>query len=162
MLSRIDDLINRLERIGAVLLLATIVGLVAVASVSRAAGNPIIWSEEIAQLLFVWLCMLCADLAMQERRHFGLAILSDRLKPGPRRWLDIVNLAVSAAFLAFLIVYAWRNMVLMHPRLLGATQMHGSYIHASMVFGLALMVRTALVQLAGLVRSGPPQTGESA
>lgn len=152
MLSLIDTKINRLERIGAILLLTGIVALVAVASVSRAVGSPIIWSVEIAQLLFVWLCMLCADLALQQRRHFGLALLSDSLGPRAKRGLDVANHLITAGFLIYLLIYAWRNAILMHPRLIGATQMHASYIHAAMVAGLALMVRTLLMQLAGLLR----------
>ena len=49
---------QRVEFACASLILAAIVILVAIASVSRAMGSPIIWSVEIAQLLFVWLCML--------------------------------------------------------------------------------------------------------
>lgn len=153
MLSRIDQAINRLESIGAILLLSAIVALVAIASVSRAMGSPIIWSVEIAQLLFVWLCMFCADLALQHRRHFGLALLSDNLSPRANRLVDIANHLVLAGFLAFLLVYAWRNMILMHPRLIGATQMHASLIHSAMVVGLALLLRTMLVALIRLIRA---------
>lgn len=152
MLSQIDTKINWLERIGAILLLTGIVALVAIASVSRAIGSPIIWSVEIAQLLFVWLCILCADLALQHRRHFGLALLSDNLGPRAKRLLDIANHLIAAGFLIYLLFYAWTNMILMHPRLIGATQMHASYIHGAMVVGLALMFRTMMVQLAGLLR----------
>ena len=130
-----------------------IVVLVAVASVSRAAGSPIIWSVEIAQLLFVWLCMLAADLALQDGRHFRLMALLDGLSPNRRRVLEGLNMVVVIALLAFLWVYAWRNMVLMHPRLIGATQMHGSLIHASMVVGLVLLLRTAVAQLYRHVRA---------
>ena len=46
---------QRIEFAGACLLLAGIVILVGIAAITRAAGQPIIWSVEIAQLLFVWL-----------------------------------------------------------------------------------------------------------
>ena len=137
---------QRIEFACASLLLAGIVGLVGLASITRAAGSPIIWSIEIAQLLFVWLCMIAADLALQRQRHFGLMILHDRLSPAARRRVEIFNLLVLNGLVIFLMVYAWRNMVLMHPRLLGATQMHGSYIHAAMVIGLAMWLRTMLTQ----------------
>lgn len=137
---------QRIEFAFACLLLAGIVVLVGIAAITRAAGHPIIWSVEIAQLLFVWLCMLAADLAMQQRRHFGLMILLDNIPAKARRWVEIVNMAILVVLLAFLLFYAWRNMLLMHPRLIGATQMNGSLIHASMVVGIALLLRTMLVQ----------------
>ena len=137
---------QRLEFACAAFLLVGIVILVGIASITRYLGSPIIWSVEIAQLLFVWLCMLAADLALQQNRHFGLSILLDRLSPKARRIADIVNILIVGALLAFLLFYALRNAVLMHPRLIGATQMNASLIHGSMVVGLALMLRTLAVQ----------------
>ncbi|PCJ09835.1 MAG: C4-dicarboxylate ABC transporter permease [Rhodobacteraceae bacterium] len=145
---------RRVETGCAILLLTAIVALVAIASVARAVGSPIIWSIEIAQLCFVWLCMLSADLALQSDRHFGLSVLSDALDPGNRRMLELGNKIVLIALLGFLLIYAWINMQLMHPRLIGATQMHGSYIHASMVVGLSLLLRTMISQAYTLAR--PP------
>ena len=145
---------QRFEFAFACILLAGIVVLVGVAAVTRAAGSPIIWSVEIAQLLFVWLCMLAADLALQQRRHFGLMILLDHVPPRVRHRIEIVNLLILVFLLAFLLFYAWRNMLLMHPRLIGATQMNGSLIHASMVVGIALLLRTMLVQVWRQFREG--------
>jgi len=138
---------QRIETACAVLLLAAIVVLVGVASVMRSLGVPIIWSVEVAQLLFAWLCMIAADLAMQHNRHFGLGILLDNLPPRAQYVIGIINTLILIAFLAFLFVYAIHNTILMHPRLIGATQMHASFVHASLVFGLALMLRTLAVQL---------------
>ncbi len=75
-----------------------------------------------------------------------------------RYWLDIINHLVLIGLLAFLFVYAWRNMILMHPRLIGATQMHGSWVHASMVLGMVLLLRTLLSQLIDRIagKSGDP------
>lgn len=143
---------RRLEYACASLLLAAIVALVGIAAVSRAMGSPIIWSIEIAQLLFVWLCMLAADLALQENRHFGLMVLLEKLTPERRRLMEIANLAIMICLVVFLFFYAWKNAVLMHPRLLGATQMNGSLIHTSMVVGLALLTRTMVLQLIARVR----------
>ena len=48
-------------------LLAIITGLVFVASIMRFFGHPLIWSVDLAQLLFIWLCMLGATRAMREK-----------------------------------------------------------------------------------------------
>lgn len=153
--ARLARVLGRLETVAAVLLLVAVVGLVAVAAIARAIGSPIIWSVEIAQLCFVWLCMLSADLALQGERHFGLSLLSDALSPDNRFRLEVANRLLLIFFLGFLLVYAWRNAALMHPRLIGATQMHGSYLHASMVAGLALMLRTLVARTLALWRIGP-------
>lgn len=136
----------------AVALLTGIVVLVAVASVARVIGHPVIWSIEIAQLLFLWLCMLAADLAMQKGRHFGLTMLLDMLKPAHRRILIAVNMLILAGLLAFLLKQAWKNTLLMHSRLDGALQIPGSLYHAAMVVGLLLMLRTMIAQFIGHLR----------
>lgn len=146
---------QRVEFVCAALLLVAIVILVAVASVTRYLGSPIIWSVEIAQLLFVWLCMLAADLALQQQRHFGLGLVLDKLGPQPRRLLEICNTVIVLSLLAFLLVYAVRNTLLMHPRLIGATQMNASLVHAAMPFGIALMLRTLALQLYRAITVGP-------
>lgn len=153
MFQKIGAIGHRIETGCAVLLLGAIVALVAVASVSRALGSPIIWSVEIAQLCFVWLCIISADLAMQADRHFGLSLLADAIGPRLRRIVDLVNRAVLIGLLGFLLYHAWRNMQLMHPRLIGATQMHGSYLHASMVAGFCLLLRTLAAQTIAVFRN---------
>ena len=138
---------QRVEFACAVAIFAAIVLLVGLASVARSFGSPIIWSLEIAQLMFAWLVMISADLALQLKRHFALGLVLDNLPPRLRRGLELFNMLVLLAFVGFLLVYAVRNAILMHPRLVGATQFHASLIHASMPFGLALMLRTLLVQI---------------
>ena len=161
MSQRLGNRFQRIETWCAILLLSAIVVLVAVAAVTRAMGSPIIWSIEIAQLCFVWLSMLCADLAMQHHRHFGLSLLSDTLGPRARAVVELVNRLVIVVLLAYLAVYAWRNAVLMHPRLIGATQFHASLLHGSMVAGLLLLLRTMVAQTHALWRDWPANTGQS-
>jgi len=146
-------MLKRFEFACATLLLAAVVILVGIASVARAVGSPIIWSVEIAQLLFLWLCIFAIDLALQQKRHFGLSILLDNIPPSGRKVLEIVNYAVLIGLLVYLVQFAWKNMILMHPRLDGALQTPGSYFHASMLVGFLLMIRTLLVQLIAVVRN---------
>lgn len=137
----------RLEFVCAAVLLCVIVTLVAVASVSRYYGTPIIWSIEVAQLLFIWLCMLAADIALQKSRHFGLSILQDRLGPKGAAVADAINILLVLVLLAYLLVWSIDVVRLSHPRLTGATQMPFSYVNAALTFGLVLMIRTLAVDL---------------
>lgn len=140
-------MLRRVEFACASLLLGAVVLLVGLAAITRATGAPIIWSIEVAQLIFLWLCILAIDLGLQDERHFGLRIVQDNVSPGVSKVVEIVNLLIMVALLAFLIRYAWRNTVIMHTRLDGALQIPGSYYHASMVVGFALMIRTLLARL---------------
>ncbi len=55
--------------------LALITLLVFAAAIARFFGNPIIWSVDMAQLLFIWLCFIGATKAMRERGHLGVDFL---------------------------------------------------------------------------------------
>ncbi|MCB1461312.1 MAG: TRAP transporter small permease subunit [Nitratireductor sp.] len=146
-------MLRRIEIACAVSLLAAVVVLVGFASVARAMGSPIIWSIEIAQLLFLWLCIIAIDLAMQDERHFGIALVLDNVPAIGRKAIVIINLVVMIGLLVYLMRFAWKNMILMHPRLDGALQIPGSYFHASMVVGFALLIRTLVVKLVDCLRN---------
>jgi len=145
-------MLNRIETACAAILLTAVVLLVGAGSVARAMGSPIIWSIEVAQLLFLWLCIFSIDLALQQDRHFGLSILLDNVSPSVRKAIEIINIVVLIGLLTYLLQFAWKNMVLMHPRLDGALQTPGSYFHASMLVGFLLMIRTLTVQLIQAIR----------
>ena len=61
--------------------------------------------------------------------------------------VSLKRLKLQGKLLGFLFVYAIINTILMHPRLIGATQMNASLVHAAMPFGLVLMLRTLAVKL---------------
>ena len=138
---------RRFEISLATILLAGIVILVAVAAVSRKMGSPIIWSLEVSTALFVWLVVICVDIAMQQNRHFGLSILLDNVPPETRRWIEIINRVVIMGLLIYLFYYAVINVPLMHKRMLGALQIPKSYIHLARPVGIVLWLRTLGAQI---------------
>lgn len=138
---------RRLEISLATTLLAAIVVLVAVAAVSRKMGSPIIWSLEVSTALFVWLVVICVDIAMQQNRHFGLSIILDNVPPRAGRMIEIANRIVIVGLLLYLLYYAVINVPLMHKRMLGALQIPKSYIHLAMPVGIVLWLRTLAVQI---------------
>ena len=144
---------RRLEISLATTLLAAIVVLVAVAAVSRKMGSPIIWSLEVSTALFVWLVVICVDIAMQQNRHFGLSIILDNVPPRAGRMIEIANRIVIVGLLLYLLYYAVINVPLMHKRMLGALQIPKSYIHLAMPVGIVLWLRTLAVQIFELWRA---------
>ena len=52
--------------------------------------QPLVWSEELARYLFVWLSLLGAALALQKRGHFGFEILYQRFSPSKRQVLGFL------------------------------------------------------------------------
>lgn len=64
-------------------------------------NNPLIWSEEAARYLFIWVSMIGAALAIREGRHFGFEILTRRI-PGLRPILGPFVTIVMTAFVLVL------------------------------------------------------------
>jgi TRAP-type transport system small permease protein len=144
---------RRIEISVAMALLAAIVLLVAIAAVSRKVGSPIIWSLEVSTALFVWLVVLCVDIAMQQNRHFGLSLVLDNVPDRVRRWIEIANMVAVMILLVYLLYYAVINVPLMQKRMLGALQIPKSYVHLAMPVGILLWLRTLAFQLRDRWRS---------
>src|ERR1700704_2437309 len=80
--TRLDDLVARLETIAVILLVALLTAVTFAQVVTRyLLGDPLIWSEEAARYLFVWVSMIGAALALREGGHFGLDLL---IRPMPQ------------------------------------------------------------------------------
>ena len=105
--------LSQIELAICVLLLAAITGLVFVAAIMRFFGHPLIWSVDMAQLLFIWLCMFGATRAMREKSHLGMEVLAKHLPYLARFWLEIVCSITTLVFLGIIIVLgfqlAWLN-----------------------------------------------------
>jgi TRAP-type C4-dicarboxylate transport system permease small subunit len=66
-------------------------------------ADPIIWSEEVARYLFVWITMIGAAAAVRLRGHFGLDILRRWVgSSGLRKGLGLITALFVAGFLCIL------------------------------------------------------------
>jgi TRAP-type C4-dicarboxylate transport system permease small subunit len=130
--SRIEDVVTKL-------LLAIITFLVFVAAASRTIGHPVIWSDDMAQLLFVWLCVLGANRAMRMKVHIGVDMLVARL-PRTQRWLlEIFNACLVLGFLLTLAVSGYKLTVLNWERIYGDSGISYAWVTIAIPVGCALM-----------------------
>ena len=68
----------------AVLLFAALTVVVALQVLNRLVLHlPLIWSEEVARFLFLWVVMLGAAVSVRKRRHFVLDVTPRRWREGP-------------------------------------------------------------------------------
>lgn len=101
--------------------------------------NPIIWSEEVARYLFVWITLIGAAAGVRLHAHFGLDILR-RYAPRLRTALGVLTMLVVAAFLGLLLytgIAETRQAALqISPAL--QVRMHWAYLALPVGAGLAL------------------------
>jgi TRAP-type C4-dicarboxylate transport system permease small subunit len=100
----LDSLLARLEAGGLALLVLAMTAVTFAQVVARYVfGEPLIWSEEAARYLFVWVSLIGAALAMREGGHYALDALVLRLPPVLRQVARNLALLVSVAFLLVLL-----------------------------------------------------------
>ena len=67
----------------------------------------LVWYDEFASYLLVWLTFYGAIVASFRRRHIGFEVVVDRLQPNTRRILDFIAEAFVLCFQIVLFYYGW-------------------------------------------------------
>ncbi len=110
--------------------------------------TPLIWSDELASILFLWLAMLGAVVAFRRSEHMRMTALV--ATAGPRMWayLDLVATCAALAFLLLIVhpayEYAYEESFITTP----ALQISNTWRAAALVVGTCLMAVFALLRLA--------------
>ena len=143
------------ERGLAGLLLAALVVLVIVGSALRYVGFPVIWSVELAQALFIWLCVFAADITLQRAGHFSIDMLANTLPPAARTVLDVFNFLLVAALLATLLYYGTRFAMVTSGRPMPIVGVSQAFETAALPVGFLLMLITTVEQLIARIQGRP-------
>ena len=140
----------------ALLVVAEIVILFAGVMARYVVHRPLIWSDELASILFLWLSMLGAVGGIPPRRAHAHDSRR-RAAPGPRCGLTSTLVATSAA-LAFLLLIAWPSLEYAYEESFITTpalEIANIWRAAAIPVGIGLM---ALVALLRLVRTSDRRT----
>ncbi|VVE04257.1 Sialic acid TRAP transporter permease protein SiaT [Pandoraea eparura] len=132
----------------ALLVLAEIVTLFA-GVVSRAVfHSPLVWSDELASILFIWLAMLGSVIALQRGEHMRMTALVGRMNAGRRAFLDVLAIATPLAFLLLFMPSAYDFAADQAFITTPALEIADSWRAGAIPVGCALMALTALLRLA--------------
>src|SRR5580693_6315651 len=148
-LAGVEDVLGMLVDIPAALLVVAEIVILFAGVVARyGLHSPLIWSDELASILFLWLAMLGAAVAFRRSEHMRMtAVVASRSAP-TRAYLDMV--ATSAA-LAFLLVIAWPAYQYAYEESFITTpalQISNSWRAAALPVGTCVMALFALLRLA--------------
>lgn len=103
---RIRHSADRLVEALAVVLMLAMLGVVILGVASRAVNSPLVWTDELAQYLLVWLGFLGWIIATRRGNHIRVTIGLELL-PASVRWLGEV--AVQLAIIVFAAVLMWQS-----------------------------------------------------
>jgi tripartite ATP-independent transporter DctM subunit len=145
--------------LSALLVVAEIVVLFAGVCARYFFHQPLIWSDELAGILFLWLAMLGAALAFHRDEHMRMTAFAAALGPNSRVLLDRFALGAAIAFLALAlkpaIDFAVDDMEVTTP----ALELSSAWRSMALPIGLALMLVMALLRLAALPDRGASALG---
>jgi tripartite ATP-independent transporter DctM subunit len=151
MIARIENALRAaVEGPTAALVLAEIVVLLAGVVSRFVFHHPFVWSDELASILFLWLAMLGAVIALQRMQHMRLTAVIGRFPAGPRDHVEVLAVMMPALFLLLLlpisIDYAADEFYIETPALGLSNIVRAGAIPV----GVVLMLASCLLRLARL------------
>jgi tripartite ATP-independent transporter DctM subunit len=131
----------------ALLVVAEIVVLFSGVSARYLFQKPIIWSDELAGILFLWLAMLGAVTAFQRGEHMRMTALVGMSRPQTRAFFEVLAIAAPLAFLALVLhpafEFASDEAFVSTP----ALDISNLWRAAALPVGLSLMLLIAILRL---------------
>ena len=141
--------LGRLVEIPAALLVVAEIVILFAGVVARyGLHQPLIWSDELASILFLWLAMLGAAVAFRRAEHMRMTAIVANAKPAMRAYLDLV---ATCAALAFLLLIAWPSYEYAYEESFITTpalQIPNFWRAAALPAGICLMALFAFLRLA--------------
>ncbi|CAN5457362.1 TRAP transporter large permease subunit [soil metagenome] len=137
-----------IENVAALLVLAEIVILAAGIFARYVMHSALIWSDELAQMLFIWLAMLGAVVALRRGEHMRMTTFIAKASPEWRAVLETTALVTAILFVGLVLMPAVHYTEDEHFMNMPALDLPSSWRAAALPVGMALMLVAALLRLA--------------
>ncbi len=112
-----------------------------------ALDRPLVWVDELAGALFLWLAMLGAVIALRRGHHMRLSALARWLSPAWQARLDSLVAVVTAVFVVELVSPATNYTVAQWTIITPTLHMHDAFRVAAILVGCVLMLATSALQV---------------
>ncbi len=134
-----STLVTKIEFFVGAILLAVITFLVFIAAIMRFAGHPIIWSIDLAELLFIWLCFVGAVRAMRLRAHLGVDYLVRHFGHQNRLIIESLMAIIFLIFMAIIAKEGYGLAVLNKERVFGDSGISYYYVTIAVSVGCGFL-----------------------
>jgi tripartite ATP-independent transporter DctM subunit len=147
-LGMIDDWLGRVvEAVAAVLVVVEVCLLFSGVVARYAFHRPIVWSDEMAGSVFLWLGMLGAVVALRRGEHMAFNALNTRVSPRTRAWLGALVSAGVIVTLAMLLRPAMDYVEDESFAIMPNLGVPGSWRVSAIEVGVILMLVTIVLQV---------------
>lgn len=141
---RIDDAIMRFEVCACYIMLAFMILIVFANAMARLIGLAIDWTTDLAQLLFAWVSVFGADMAMKKSRHIGVDLITKRLPAKANKYLRVGIYCACIVFLCTAAYYGTALSIQNKSRLFHTLGISHSWVTMAIPVGFVLMTYTII------------------
>src|SRR5713101_1195081 len=146
--ARLDRILALATEIPAAVLVSVEILVLLAGVVSRYVFNqPLTWTDELASILFLWLAMLGAVIALRRDEHMRLGVLVALAPPRWRGWLETLAAVVVAVFVLEIILPAYSYFDAQWMITTPALEIHDGYRVGAIAVGAVLMLLIAAARL---------------
>jgi len=135
------------EAIGAALVVAEICILFAGVVSRYVFGSPLMWTDELANFLFLWMSMLGTVVALRRGEHMRLTTFVNSLRPQWGRWLGTVGALVVIVFVLEILLPAAQYLEVQQSTELITLSISDGYRVVAILVGATLTAIIALLRL---------------
>ena len=122
--------------------------------VTREAGHPLLWLQEVTSTFFIYGVFIGTAVAVRRNDHLYLSALTEKMSGAPRRFFEVFNRMVVLLVGLGLVWFGWQNVITG----LGSFRMPSMYPMSYLYFGIpvsgALVALFSLEQIANGLRNG--------
>lgn len=145
---RANTLLGQVVAIPAALLVLAEITVLSAGIVGRYVfRSPIVWSDELAGILFLWLAMLGSVIAFQRGEHMRMTAIVGVLGAEVRAFLDVIAAAASLAFLVLVVWPAYEFAADEAFVTTPALEIVNTWRAAALPIGIGLMLIAAVLRL---------------
>ena len=146
---RFDRIVAAITEYPAAVLVALESVILLAGVVSRYIFNaPLAWSDELASILFLWLAMLGAVIALRRDEHMRLTTFLGMMSARRRAWVETLGVVVIVAFALLMLEPAYDHAVDQWIVMSPALEWHDGLRVAAISVGSVLLLLIALARLA--------------
>ena len=110
-------------------------------------SRPLIWSDEFALILFLWLAMFGSVIALRRGEHMRLSFIVTRMTTATQRRVDDFVLCATTALLVMMVPSAIRYTIDEYVDISAALRIPVSYRVGALAVGLVLMLLTLVTTI---------------
>jgi len=145
---RLDRALGWITEVPAAALVVAEIVILFAGVVSRYGFNkPLTWSDELASVLFLWLAMLGAVIALRRGEHMRLTTFVNMLRPDRRAWVDTLGALIVIVFVLLILPPSYEYFVDQWAIVTPALEIRDALRVAAIGVGAVLMMVISIARL---------------